>query len=199
MKSARLLCLLTSAAVLLAGWAWPPGSARAADAKPRKIEIGYGLDRLPEPVQEMLLAIGEAIRSGDMQELKVAIEMNEMPPVIGDSKSDDQIGYLKSLSVDPEGAEVLAKLSLILDAGYAHVDPGGKEESYVWPYLAEVDFKALTSADRVRLYRMVPGKAAAEMIKAGTYSGWRLGISPTGVWHFLETGTASPAQPTAME
>ncbi len=185
------------AAILLAGWTTP--GTRADEKPPLKVEIGYGFDGLPEPVQEMLLAIGEAIRSGDMQALKVAIEMNEMPPVIGDSVSEDQIGFLKSLSADGEGAETLAKLSLILDAGYAHVDPGGKEESYVWPYLAAVDLKALTPPDRVKLHRMAPGAVAVEMEKAGAYSGWRLGISPTGVWHFLETGPAVTAQPPAAQ
>lgn len=183
--------------VALMAWAAAPG--QAAETPSPKVEIGYGIDGLPEPVQEMLLAIGEAIRSGDMQALKVAIEMNEMPPVIGESQSADQIGFLKSLSADGEGAETLARLSLILDAGYAHVDPGGKEESYVWPYLAAIDFKALTPVDRVKLHRMAPGAAAVEMEKAGAYSGWRLGISPTGVWHFLETGSAKPAQPSAAE
>jgi hypothetical protein len=175
-----------------------PEKAAGGDATP-KVEIGYGIASLPEPVQEMVLAIGEAIRTGDMQALKTAIEMNEMPPVIGDSGSADQIGFLKSLSADGEGAETLARLSLILDSGYAHVDPGGKEESFVWPYLAAVDFKTLTPADRVRLHRLAPGAAAVEMEKAGKYTGWRLGISPTGVWHFLDTGTAKPAQPAATE
>ncbi len=185
------------AAILFASWTTP---GPVADEKPPlKVEIGYGFDGLPEPVQEMLLAIGEAIRSGDMQALKIAIEMNEMPPVIGDSVSEDQIGFLKSLSADGEGAETLAKLSLILDAGYAHVDPGGKEESYVWPYLAAVDFKTLTPPDRVKLHRMAPGAAAVEMEKRGKYSGWRLGISPTGVWHFLETGPAKPIQSPAAQ
>lgn len=173
--------------------------AHAEETVRPKIEIGYGLERLPEPVQEMLLAIGEAIRSGDIEALKVAIQMNEMPPVIGDSTSKDQIAYLRSLSADPAGAESLAKLSLILDAGYARVDPGGKDESFVWPYLAEVDLGALTPADRVRLHRIAPGTAAIEMERTGKYAGWRLGISPTGVWHFLETGPAKPTQPAATE
>lgn len=198
MTSKRRLGAIAIVIVSLAmAWAAPLG--QADDKKSRKIEVGYGIDGLPEPVQEMLLAIGEAIRSGDMQALKIAIEMNEMPPIIGDSMSDDQIGFLKSLSADGEGAETLAKLSLILDVGYAHVDPGGKEESYVWPYLAAIDFKALTPPDRVKLHRMAPGAAAVEMEKTGAYSGWRLGISPTGVWHFLETGPAKPAQPVAIE
>lgn len=188
-------------AIMLAAlaMAWAAPILQADEKKPLKVEVGYGFDGLPEPVREMLLAIGEAIRSGDMEALKVAIEMNEMPPVIGDSQSEDQIGFLKSLSADGDGAETLAKLSLILDAGYAHVDPGGKEESYVWPYLAAIDFKALTPRDRVKLHRMAPGAAAVEMEKSGAYSGWRLGISPTGVWHFLETGPAKPAQPSTAE
>jgi hypothetical protein len=193
----RVRYLACAGAVILA-LASIPG-ATAGDTPEPKVEIGYGLERLPAPVQEMLLAIGEAIRSGDIEALKVAIQMNEMPPVIGDSDSKDQIAFLRSLSADAGGAETLAKLSLILDAGYAHVDMGGKDESFVWPYLAEVDLKALSPADRVRLHRIAPGAAAIAMEKAGKYTGWRLGISPTGVWHFLETGPAMPAQPAVTE
>lgn len=172
--------------------------ASAEEAKKPPVEIGYGLNGLPEPVQEMLLGIGEAIRAGELDALKVAIEMNEIPPVIGDSHSQDPLAYLKSVAKDESGAEVLARLSLILDAGYAHVDKGGKDESYVWPYLAEVDLKTLTPADRVRLHRIAPGEAAVAMEKAGTYSGWRISISATGVWHVLETGpAAAAAQPAA--
>jgi len=195
-RSTSILLIGVCAAVLTAGL-FLPGYIGAQENKDPVVEIGYGLTDLPEPVQEMVLAIGEAIRSGDMQALKVAIEMNEMPPVIGDSESKDQIAYLKSLSADPEGAETLARLSLILDAGYAHVDPSGKDESYIWPYLAAVDFKALTPADRVKLHRIAPGAAAVDMEKAGKYSGWRIGISPSGVWHFLETGSSRPDQAPA--
>jgi hypothetical protein len=170
--------------------------ARSDAAKPL-VEVGYGLSELPEPVQEMLLAIGEAIRSGDLDALQVAIEMNEMPPVIGDSDSKEPLDFLKSVAKDETGAEVLARLSLVLDAGYAHVGKGGKNEAYVWPYLAEIDLKALTPADRVRLHRIAPGEAAVAMEKAGKYSGWRIAISATGVWHVLETGSETPAQPVA--
>ncbi|MFO1172924.1 MAG: hypothetical protein U1E49_18415 [Hyphomicrobiaceae bacterium] len=182
------------AAALLLGY-----GASAEESKKPPVEIGYGLSALPEPVKEMLLGIGEAIRSGNIDDLKVAIEMNEIPPVIDASDSKDPLAYLKSVVKDDTGAEVLAKLSLILDAGYAHVDKGGKDESYVWPYLAEIDLKALTPADRVRLHRIAPGEAGVAMEKAGTYTGWRISISATGVWHVLETGSkaASAAQPAA--
>lgn len=182
------------AVVLLLG-----NAAAAEETKKPPVEVGYGLTGLPELVQEMLLGIGEAIRSGNLDALKVAIEMNEIPPVIDATDSKDPLAYLKSVAKDETGAEVLAKLSLILDAGYAHVDKGGKDESYVWPYLAAVDLKALTPADRVKLHRIAPGEAAVAMEKAGTYSGWRISISATGVWHVLETGpaAASAAQPAA--
>lgn len=168
-----------------------------ADESKPPVEIGYGLNGLPDPVQDMLLAIGEAIRSGSLDDLKVAIEMNEIPPVIDMSDSKDPLAYLRSVAKDDTGAEVLARLSLILDAGYAHVGKGGKDESYVWPYLAEIDLKALTPADRVRLRRIAPGGAALAMEKAGKYAGWRIAISATGVWHVLETGSDAPPQPAA--
>jgi hypothetical protein len=61
----------------------------------------------------------------------------------------------------------------------------GKDEIYVWPYFAEIDLAKLTPAQEVELYRLLSPEAALQMKKAGKYSYYRLGISPTGVWQYF--------------
>jgi hypothetical protein len=56
---------------------------------------------------------------------------------------------------------------------------------YVWPYFAEIDLATLTPSQEVDLYRIVPPALAVPMKKAGKYGYYRLGISPTGVWHYF--------------
>jgi hypothetical protein len=61
----------------------------------------------------------------------------------------------------------------------------GDEAMYVWPYFAETDITKLSPAQEVELYRLLPVQDAIAMKKAGKYSGYRLGIAPTGVWHYF--------------
>ena len=42
-----------------------------------------------------------------------------------------------------------------------------------------------TPAQEVELYRIVPPAQAIPMKKAGKYSHYRLGVSPTGVWQYF--------------
>jgi len=48
-----------------------------------------------------------------------------------------------------------------------------------------MDLTKLTPAQEVEFYRVVPPELAAAMKKSGKYSYYRLGISPTGVWHYF--------------
>ena len=57
----------------------------------------------------------------------------------------DPIEYLKALSADADGREILAVLLEVLEAGFTHSGEGTSEELYVWPYFAEYPLQALTS------------------------------------------------------
>jgi hypothetical protein len=72
----------------------------------------------------------------------------------------------------------------VMSAGYARVGQG-PDEMYVWPYFAETGVAALTSAQEVELYRIAPRELVAAMKQSGKYSYYRLGIGPTGVWHYF--------------
>lgn len=186
---------LPAAAVVYIIWQitfslWPVdgGIGVAWADRTAKTTVERDLAGLPPTVLAMREAILEAVAKGDIEALALPIELNELPPVVGDASSEDALASLRTASSDGQGIEVLAILSLVLELAPAHVDAGAKTEMYVWPYLAEVPLASLTPPERVDLYRIARGADAQRMLAAGRYTGWRLGIGPNGVWHWLEQG-----------
>jgi hypothetical protein len=178
-----------------------PALAQAAKAKPEStkkqqgrsaadLQVNYGTAKLPAPVAEMREAILAAVRSGDIEELRHAYELNELKPELGPELGtgpvSDPVAYWKKISGDGEGREMLAVLAEILDAGYVTLPLGRDLENnriYVWPYFAEVPLQKLTPAQQVELLRLVPPAAAKEMMQTGKYTYWRLAIGADGTWH----------------
>jgi hypothetical protein len=72
----------------------------------------------------------------------------------------------------------------VMSAGFVRVGQG-QDEMYVWPYFAEIDLAKLTPSQEVEFYRIVAPALALPMKKDGKYSYYRLGISPSGVWHYF--------------
>ena len=112
------------------------------------------------------------------------------PPNLGaDADQDkDPIAFLKSLSGDPEGREILAILSEVLDAGYVHVDIGTPQEAYIWPYFARYPIDTLTPPQMVELFRILTSSDYDEMKSFGAYMFYRVGIAPNGTWTYFEAG-----------
>ncbi len=152
-------------------------------------EIIYNLDRLPEPVRRMHGLIVEAARSGDIEKLR---------PLIGSSAGGtqlsfggiegDRIDFLKSLSGDPEGQEILAIMEEVLNAGYVKLDPGTPNELYVWPYFFGIPLDRLDPRQRVELFKIVTAGDFEDMKAFGTYIFYRIGITPEGHWAFFVAG-----------
>jgi hypothetical protein len=160
----------------------PAPSARTAP------EIRYGTDTLPAPVIEMREAILAAVRSGRIEDLRTAVELNEMKPAIADTAVGDPIAHWRQVSADGEGREILGVLDQILDAGYVALPIGRDLENnrvYVWPYFAEMALDKLTPAQNAELERIAPAALVEEMKKGGRYSYYKLGIGADGTWHFF--------------
>jgi hypothetical protein len=141
---------------------------------------------LPEPVREMRDTILAAVRSGRIDDLRVAYELNELKPEIATALVADPIDYWRQISGDGEGREILAALGEILDTGYAVVPLGKDLENnriYIWPYFAEFPLDKLSPGQEVELLRLVPPAAAKEMRAKCRYTYWRLAIGADGVWH----------------
>ena len=182
------------------------GSARQT-ARPA-LKIHYGGEGLPGAVEDMREAILGAVRSGNIEDLRYAYELNELKPDLGadlrpglgrglgpDRGSNpefepkpigDPVAYWRHISGDGAGREILAILATLLEGGYVTLALGRDLENdrvYVWPYFAEVPLDSLSPAQEVELLRLVPPARAAQMKAAGKYTYWRLAIGADGTWH----------------
>lgn len=163
-------------------------TAKSPAATSRSPVVRYGTAELPQPVLEMREAILAAVHSGNLEDLRVAVELNEMKPAISDKPEGDPIAYWRRISKDGEGRDILAVLAEVLDAGYVTLPIGKDIENnrvYVWPYFAEMPLDRLSPGQEVELLRLVPVDAFNLMKKEGRYSYYKLGIGADGVWHFF--------------
>jgi hypothetical protein len=177
------------------GWLWAAASFAAAfsccvlvlGAAMAEVKLGRDVTKLPPQVQRMRQAILQAAVTGDIEQLRIPVEMNEIPPVFGKSHNSGPIAYLKSVSADGNGRDMLAILFNILTAGYAITNPGTKDEMIVWPYHAVIPLNALTPSQEVEIYRFLPPARLKEMIAQGKYNFYSVGIAPDGVWHYFSS------------
>lgn len=155
-------------------------------APPAPGSISYGTEKLPPAVIDMREAILTAVRSGRIDDLRPAIQMNELKPDFGAAAKEDPIGHFRRASGDGEGREILAILAELLDSGYTTLPTGRDPENnrlLVWPYFAEIPLDKLTPGQQVELMRLVSPAAAKAMIDAKRYTWWRLAIAADGTWH----------------
>jgi len=143
-------------------------------------------DKLPQNVEEMREGILAAAHLGSIEELKIPIQWNELPPDFGDPAKSDPIAYWKKTSADGKGLEILAVLADILSLPAARLATGQDPENnamFVWPYLAELPLDRLTPSQEVDLYRLMPPAAAQAIREQKKWSWWRLSIGADGTWH----------------
>jgi hypothetical protein len=155
-------------------------AAGTAAAAPNTGEVA-----LPPNVREMRDAILAAAHSGHIEELKLPIEWNELPPEFGSEPGSDPVALFKKLSADGEGREILAILANILAMPPATLGVGRDPENntiYVWPYLAERPLGALSPAEQTDLLRLMPAAEAKSLQDKKKWSWWRLAIDAGGTW-----------------
>ena len=121
----------------------------------------------------MIDAIIVAVNSGEIDDLRTAIEWNELPPAFGPDRIDDPIGFLKEASADKSGRQMLAILGNMLSVGPARQPIGRDPENtgvFVWPYLAERPLDALTPAEEVdaRVAALGPDSPSDILFTSGT-------------------------------
>jgi hypothetical protein len=173
------------------------GPANEADARtevvPRKKLPKPGEDTgpLPAPVEEMRQAILAAAHSGNIEDLRVPLDWNELKPEVAAPAGEDPIVYWKRTSGDGNGREILAVLADILSMRAAELPLGKDLENniiYVWPYLAEAKLDQLTPAQEVDLLRLVSPAEAKAMREKKKWTSWRLTIGADGTWHSFKKG-----------
>lgn len=152
-------------------------------------EVLYDLSLLPEPVRRMRDLIVEACLSGDIERLRPLVGSGENATQLSfGATSGDPIAFLRELSGDEEGHEILAILYEVLTAGYVKLDEGTPEEMYVWPYFFAVPLGELTPRQRVELFKIVTAGDYEDMKNYGAYIFYRTGLSPEGRWLFFVAG-----------
>lgn len=152
-------------------------------------EIVYDLERLPEPVRRMHGLILEACKTGDINKLRPLVGTGDGGTQLSLTEIEgDPIEFLKSLSGDSEGQEILAIMEEVLSAGFVHTEAGTPQELYVWPYFFAVPLEKLDPRQRVELFKIVTAGDYEDMQQFGAYIFYRLGITPEGRWAFFVAG-----------
>jgi len=166
----------------------PPGRPELDPNAPLP-EIVYDLEKLPAPAKRMRELIMQAAKSGDIEALRVLIGTGtDITQLSLGGIEGDPIEFLKELSGDKEGHEILAILEEVLDAGYVHLDAGKPEELYVWPYFFAIPLEKLTPPQRVEMFKIVTAGDYEDMKTYGAYIFYRVGITPEGRWSFFVAG-----------
>jgi len=165
--------------VMVTGAIPPPG------APP---EVITDLSKLPPAVARMRERILAAARTGELDAVVAVMASNGTMPIFSLDGERDPVAYWKRDYPESGGVEILAILTEILEAGFVHVDKGTPEEMYVWPYFARAPLKALTPGQKVDLFKIVTGGDYKDMLNAGAYNFYRLGIGQDGAWRFFVTG-----------
>ncbi len=143
---------------------------------------------LPDAVRATWQELVSAARSGDIEALRPIIEKQPQPPTFAFAQVDEPIEYLKSLSGDPAGREVLAILLEVLETGFVHVDADTEQEMYLWPYFARYPLSRLTPQETVEMFTILTAGDYQDMLSYGAYIFFRVGIGPDGAWHFFVAG-----------
>ncbi len=152
-------------------------------------EVIYDLGTLPEPVRRMHNLIVEACKSGDIEKLRPLVGQGDSMTQLSLADMDgDPIAFLKGLSGDTDGQEILAILEEVLGAGFVHLDVGTPQELYVWPYFFAVPLDKLDARQRVELFKIVTAGDYDDMKQFGAYIFYRVGITPEGRWAFFVAG-----------
>lgn len=152
-------------------------------------EIHYDVTILPTPVRTTRERIIEAAKTGDIEKLRPLLGTGDDETQISlIDYNGDPIAFLKELSGDGEGLEILAILIDLLNSGYAHLEQGSEQEIYVWPYFFAIPLDKLSKPQMVEAYQIMTSGDFETMKEVGTYAFFRIGISPDGKWRFFVTG-----------
>ena len=167
-----------------------PTSEKKAEAKQEVFPpIRRDLGDLPFPVRRMRELILEAALSGDIEKLRPLIGYGDDVTMLSlGGIEEDPLNFLRSLSGDKEGHEILAILVEVLESGFVLTDEGTDQELYIWPYFFAWPLDKLEPTQKVELYRLVTHGDYEDMESFGAYIFYRLGITPRGRWRFFVAG-----------
>lgn len=150
--------------------------------------ISADVSLLPKATQKTRQLLIEAARSGDIENLRKVFAAQEFPPQVSFGEPNDTIGFLKDISEDDEGRQMLGLILDLLDQPFAWYSESGGTIYYTWPYLSELDPNALTPEQEVDAYRLLSAEDLEQLKNGGAWYYWRLSISEDGEWSSLIAG-----------
>lgn len=143
---------------------------------------------LPPPVADMRRRLLDAARTGDLAAVQRLITENPVRVKIDEQAVESAVLLWRSQYPDSDGLEALSILIDTLETGFVRVDVGTPNEMYVWPYFAQVPLSTLGPPEIVELLRLVTAYDHQQMLDSGSWTFFRLGISPNGTWHYFVAG-----------
>lgn len=147
---------------------------------------------LPQRVAALRTRMIEAADTGDIENLRPAIEWNETVPIFGHGADQpksfaDAIDALKRLSFDGKGSEILTILKAVLMQPYVIITRG-QIVTYLWPAFAH-DSRWPDEPDaRMGLLRCVRFVDLVNWRDEAPLPVQRVGIGADGTWHFFWGG-----------
>lgn len=167
-----------------------PNTEPSKGAQPdTAVEVITDLSHLPEPARRMRELIIEAATSGDPEKLRSLFGTGPTATLLFAGEIDvDPVDYIRSISGDGEGLEILAILIDLLNTGFVRIDRDEPDETYIWPYFAALSLDELTPPQMVEMLRLVTSGDVEDMKAFGGYNFFRVGISPDGQWRFFLAG-----------
>lgn len=165
---------LLSLAVLV-----PPAFAQELDIPEGGYVVSDEAGVLPDAVREKRTELLAIAKAGDIEALRPILDADQTTVSFGGP--EDSTAYLKEVSADGNGLEVLALLADILEAPFAAMDGGDGEAIYVWPSLAAFEsFQDLTPDQLVAAYQIMGYQGFEEMKGLDAWYHWRVYIGPDG-------------------
>lgn len=149
---------------------------------------------LPPQVARIRSKILEVAREGNIDKLRSPIEWNELQPMFDLAKTGpehltpglDPIKFLKSLSFDKNGAEILRILIAVFEAPYAQMQQG-KYLSYVWPAFAFLPPAPVSEDERIAQLKCLRFTDLGKVGEDARLPFYRANIGMDGTWHWFWT------------
>ncbi len=145
------------------------------------------LAALPERVRAMRELSLEAVESGDIEDLRRAIERNETLPIFATGPQRprtfaDVVEFLKMRSFDGQGRETLAIIAAIFDQPYAKITRG-PVVTYEWPAFTARTMSDASDDERREMWRCMRFASLASLADPSDIA--RIGIGADGTWHYF--------------
>ncbi|EFL90643.1 hypothetical protein [Ahrensia sp. R2A130] len=164
-----------------------PGRAAQPSGPVPMVERDF--TKLPVPVRETRQRILDAVETGNIEMLRPIVGTGEEATSLSIGGNEaDPIDFLKEISGDGDGIEILAILKEVLETGYVHMDEGSDFELYVWPYFFAYPLDKLTGPQKVELFTIMTAGEVLDSEEFGSYIFYRVGITPDGRWAFFVSG-----------